>query len=74
MGDEIGRFHEVIAEERSAREESQSQMAKMIEDVHKRVNSELQKEINERRENEENLLRLLEETCLRVEKTVLGGN
>ena len=41
LGEEIGKFHDVIAEDRRAREDSHSHMVAMIEDVHKRVASEL---------------------------------
>jgi len=45
-------------------------MFKMIEEIHGKVQYDLQREVRERNESEENLLRLLEETCIRVEKTI----
>ena len=52
------------------REETQTTMFRMIEDIHGKVMYELQREIKDRQETEENLLRLLEETCIRVEKSI----
>lgn len=74
LGDEIGKFHDIISQERRIREENHSIMVKSIQEAHQRVVMELHKDIAERRQNEENLLHLLEETCLRVERTVLSGN
>jgi hypothetical protein len=70
LREEIGKFHEMLTFERKLREETQTTMFRMIEDIHGKVIYELQKEVKEREETEENLLKLLEETCLRVEKTI----
>ena len=63
LREEIGKFNEMLSLERKVREETQTTMFRMIEDIHGKVMHELQKEVKERQENEENLLRLLEETC-----------
>ena len=70
LSEEIGKFHEMLQFERKVREETQTTMFKMIEEIHGKVQYDLQREVKERNESEENLLRLLEETCLRVEKTI----
>ena len=73
LREEIGKFHETLAQERKVREETQTTMFRMIEDIHGKVMYELQKEVKERQDNEENLLKLLEETCQRVEKTLMNS-
>ena len=60
----------MIEAERKLREETQTTMFRMIEDIHSKVVNELQQERREREETEENLVKLLEETCLRVEKSI----
>ena len=73
MREEIGKFHEMLTLERKVREETQTTMFRMIEDIHGKVMYELQREVKERQDNEENLLRLLEETCQRVEKSIVNA-
>jgi hypothetical protein len=48
-------------------------MFRMIEEIHNKVQYDLQREVRERKETEENLLKLLEETCIRVEKTIINN-
>ena len=43
-------------------------MLRVLDDIHMRVNDQLEQEIRMREETEEKLIRLLEETCLRVER------
>lgn len=45
-------------------------MFQILEDIHVRVNDQLEQEIRMREETEEKLIRLLEETCLRVERSL----
>lgn len=45
-------------------------MINVLEDIHNRVNDQLEQEIRMREETEEKLIRLLEETCLRVERSL----
>ena len=45
-------------------------MFRMLEDIHVRLNDNLEHEIRMREETEEKLIKLLEETCLRVEKSL----
>lgn len=72
MTEEVTKFHEQLEDERKEREETQTQMFRMIEDIHQRVQTDIQREKKEREEAEESLLRLLEETCNRVESSLQG--
>ena len=48
LREETGKFHEMLALERKVREETQTTMFRMIEDIHGKVMHELQREVKER--------------------------
>jgi hypothetical protein len=48
LREEIGKFHEMLTLERKLREETQTTMFRMIEDIHGKVIYELQREVKER--------------------------
>lgn len=53
--------------EKKVREDTQSRIFKMIEDIYHKWDNEINEEINERENNTENLLNLLEETCSKLD-------
>jgi len=45
-------------------------MLRFLDEIHARLDEQLEQEIRMREETEERLIRLLEETCLRVERSL----
>jgi hypothetical protein len=45
-------------------------MLRFLDEIHSRLDEQLEQEIRMREETEERLIRLLEETCLRVERSL----
>jgi hypothetical protein len=45
-------------------------MLRFLDEIHARLDEQLEQEIRMREETEERLIQLLEETCLRVERSL----
>ncbi|EGR31411.1 hypothetical protein IMG5_110270 [Ichthyophthirius multifiliis] len=50
------------------KEETQSKMYRMIEDIHEKIQEELQTERQQRESTTDSLIKLLEETCQKIDK------
>ena len=56
--------------ERKVREETQSTMVRLIEEMERNLTRDIQQETDERAQNEESFMDLMEQTCARIERNL----
>lgn len=56
--------------ERKVREETQSTLVRLIEEMERNLSRDIQQEQDERSHNEENFMDLMEQTCARIERNL----
>ena len=67
---ETQRVHDLVLLERKVREETQSTLIRLIEEMERNLTRDIQQEQDERQHNEENFMDLMEQTCARIERNL----
>ena len=67
---ETDRVHDLVMLERKVREETQSTLIRLIEEMERSLTRDIQQEQDERQHNEENFMDLMDQTCARIERTL----